>query len=157
LEELRRELERDLARDLEAVFGARRMVDLLLVRAFDVFRLVEVFRAEVDFFRLAFLCPELFPELFDAAPIKAPDNAPVTAPASARLKTPPVFLSARFAVATAVSCAALAVNCLFLFAMCVTPTRGVRECFGADKRGLARQQPPHLQLPTTPGHAHRYQ
>jgi hypothetical protein len=103
LEELRRELEPDLARDLEAVFGARRLVDLLLVRALpDVSRLVEVFRAaEVNFFRLAFLCPELFHELFDAAPIRAPDIAPVRAPASARLKTPPVRLSARAVCATA--------------------------------------------------------
>jgi hypothetical protein len=115
LEELRRELEPDLAGDLEAVFGARRLVDLLLVRA--LFRLVEVFRAaEVDFFRLAFLCPKLFPELFDAAPIKAPDIAPVTAPASARLKTPPVRLSARFAVSATLSRAAL-VDFFFLFAI----------------------------------------
>jgi hypothetical protein len=115
LEELRRDLEPDLAVNLEAPFGARRLVDLTLVRALlDVFRLVEVFRAAaVDFFRpLPFrLCPELFAELFDAAPIRAPDNAPVRAPASARLKTPPVFLSARFAV----SATAALGDLLFLF------------------------------------------
>jgi hypothetical protein len=86
LEELRRDLEPDLARDLEAVFGARRMVDLLLVRAFDVFRLVEVFRAEVDFFRLAFLCPELFPELFDAARLKRPIKHRLRRPQARGLK-----------------------------------------------------------------------
>ena len=120
LEELRRDLEPDLARDLEAVFGARRLVDLLLARAFsDVFRLVEVFpAADVSSFRPLFrLCPELFPELFDAAPIRAPEIAPVRAPASARLKTPPVFFSARFAV----SASAPLVDLLFLFAICLLP------------------------------------
>jgi hypothetical protein len=120
LEELRRELEPDLARDLEAVFGAPRLVDLLLVRAIpDIFRLVEIFRAEVDFFWLAFLCAELFPELFDAAPMRAPDIAPVRAPASARLKTPPVRLSARAVCATAFRAAI--VDLFFLFAISLLP------------------------------------
>ena len=103
MEELRRDLEPDLARDLEAVFGARRLVDLLLVRALPgVFRLVDVFpAADVDFFRPELFC--LFVGLFDATPIKAPDIAPVTAPASARLKTPPVRLSARFSVSATAS------------------------------------------------------
>jgi hypothetical protein len=126
LEELRRDLEPDLARDLEAVFGARRLVDLLLVRALpDVFRLVEIFpAADVDFFRpeVFRVCPELFLGLFDAAPIKAPDIAPVTAPASARLKTPPVRLSARFAVPATLSRAAL-VYFFFLFAISYSHAR----------------------------------
>jgi hypothetical protein len=124
LEELRRDFEPDLARDLEAVFGARRLVDFLLVRALpDVFRLVDVFPdADVDFFRpeVFRVCPELFLGLFDAAPIKAPDIAPVTAPASARLKTPPVRLSARFAVSATASRAAL-VDLCFLFAISLLP------------------------------------
>jgi hypothetical protein len=125
LEELRRDLEPDLARDLEAVFGAFRLVDLLLARALpDIFRLVVVFPAtDVDFFRVSFrLCAELFPELFDAAPIRAPDIAPVRAPARARLKTPPVLLSARFAVSATLSRAAL-VDLFFLFAISYSHAR----------------------------------
>ena len=55
MEELRRDFEPDLARDLEAVFGARRLVDFLLVRALPhVFRLVDVFPdADVKFFLTA--------------------------------------------------------------------------------------------------------
>jgi hypothetical protein len=120
LEELRRDLEPDLARDLEAVFGASRLVDLRRARAlFGVFRLLDVFpAAEVSFFRPLFrLWPEPLPELFDAAPIRAPEIAPVRAPASARLKTPPVFFSARFAV----SATAPLVDLLFLFAICLIP------------------------------------
>jgi hypothetical protein len=108
-------------RDLEAVFGVFRLVDLVLPRALpDGFRLVEVFfrAADVDFFRPAPVasCPALFLELLDAAPIRAPDTAPVRAPASARLRAPPVSLSARSAVSTTASRAAL-VDPVFLFAI----------------------------------------
>jgi hypothetical protein len=119
-------LEPGLARDLEALFGARRVVDLIRGRALsDAFRLVDVFpAADVDFFRpeVFRVCPELFLGLFDAAPIKAPDIAPVTAPASARLKTPPVRLPARFAVSATLSRAAL-VDLFFLFAISYSHAR----------------------------------